>query len=56
MTNDEFDYMAISYEMREADRERLREIGKALSKEQTLSEDVKARLRDLYGRLMARLK
>lgn len=52
MAPDEFDYMAIGYEMRIADEERLREIGKALSRETTLSDAVKEQLRDLYGRLM----
>lgn len=52
MTHDEFDYMVIGYEMRIADEDRLREIGKALSREKTLSDAVKDQLRDLYGRLM----
>lgn len=52
MTNDEFDYMSISHEMKKADKDRLKSIGIMLSKDDTVSEDVKSQLRGLYARLM----
>ena len=57
LTHDEFDYEIISMEMRDAKSvARLQDIGRRIARETGLSEEVKAKLRSLYARLMEYLQ